>query len=346
MQTFKKILIVFLVLVIIIGGVSALIIEPMNDEGNYFCDAKLRKSLAGTIDFVYVGDSDGMTGFHPEVFDGKTDRTSYNLSGSMMTMHSRYYLLKKEIARNPIQSVVIQISPEALWRKNTNYGDGDSVTLSRLDTVGERIGYLLRYVSVDDWLNIYSRQMISGFAYWKDRLSNGKTVRIDYSARGWKKSLPVDVRLSPEEAVSIYNTKQFEADFYDVSVKELEDVISLCNDNSIQVIIVSQPFADAWIWEFDDWDGYGGWLNEFCEENNCTYIDFNLLKNRYEVFSDESSFTDTVHMSELGADAFTAVLADVLTDFYEDGHIDDTLFYASYEEMKQDSPYFSYLQTP
>lgn len=346
MQTFKKILIVFLVLVIIIGGVSALIIEPMNNEGEYFCDAGLRQSLAGTVDFVYIGDSDGMTGFHPEVFDENTDRTSYNLSGTMMTMHSRYYLLKKEIARNPIQSVVIQISPEALWRKNTNYGDGDSVTLSRLDHIGERIDFLLRYVSVDDWLNIYSRQMISGFSYWKDRLSTGKTSHVDYSARGWKKALPVDVRLSPEDALSIYNTKQFDVDFYDVSVKELEDVVSLCRENNIQVIIVSQPFADAWIWEIDDWDSYGNWMNEFCEKNKCAYIDFNLVKNRYELFSDEFSFIDSVHMSELGANAFTTVLADVSADFFEDGHIDDTLFYASYEEMKQDSPYFSYLQTP
>lgn len=345
MQTFKKIGIVFLILVILISAASALMIEPiLKNEGVYCCDAQLRESLAGTIDFIYIGDSDGMTGFCPELFDQNTGYRSYNLSGTMMTMHSRYYLLEKEIGRNPIGTVVLQISPEALLRKNTNYGDGDSVTLMRLDSFPERIKFMLRYVAVDDWLNIYSRHLVEGFSYWKNVLTGAiDGSQVDYSARGWKKGAPVDVRLSPEETTLKYNTSEFEADFFEDSVDELRSVIALCKENNIRVILVSQPFSDAWIWETDTWDNYGDWLKDFSRENDCELLDFNLLKDRYTLFSDENSFADSVHMSEYGAKTFTLVLAETLEKISAGEEV-DSLFYDSYAEMKTNSPYASYLQ--
>lgn len=340
MRTFKKIGIVSLILVALVSAVSALLIEPMiRNEGVYCCDAQLRKTLSGTIDFIYIGDSDGMTGFCPELFDQSTDSRSYNLSGTMMTMHSRYYLLEKEIRRNPISTVVLQISPEALLRKNTNYGDGDSATLMRLDSLAERIGFMLRYVAVNDWLNIYSRHLVEGVSYWKDVLTGSiDGSQVDYSARGWKKVAAVDVSLSSEEAASKYNTSNFEADFFEDSVDELRDVIALCKENNIRVILVSQPFSDAWIWETDAWDNYGNWLKDFSRENDCEFLDFNLLKDRYVLFSDERSFKDTVHMSEDGATAFTMAFAETLNRISAGDEI-DTLFYDSYVEMKLDSPY-------
>ena len=340
MRTFKKIGIVSLILVVLVSSVSALLIEPMiKNEGVYCCDAHLRETLAGTIDFVYIGDSDGMTGFCPELFDNSTGYTSYNLSGTMMTMHSRYYLLEKEIRRNPIGTVVVQLSPEALLRKNTNYGDGDSATLMRLDSFSERIGFMLRYVAVDDWLNIYSRHLVDSISYWKNVLTGSiDGSQVNYSARGWKKISAVDVSLSPEVASSKYNISSFEADFFEDSVDELKDVIALCKENNVRVILVSQPFSDAWIWETDDWDYYGNWLKNFSEENDCEFLDFNLLKDRYALFSDEKSFKDTVHMSEDGAKAFTMALAETLNKMSVGEEI-DTLFYDSYAEMKLDSPY-------
>jgi len=69
-------------------------------------------------------------------------------------------------------------------------------------------------------------------------------------------------------------------------------------------------------------------------------FDFNLLKSRYELFSDETSFSDDNHLSEEGAEIFSGVMADVLHR-HRAGEDVSPLFYESYRDVIRNSVYRS-----
>ena len=74
----------------------------------------------------------------------------------------------------------------------------------------------------------------------------------------------------------------------------------------------------------------------------CEMYDMNLAKDRYSLYHDDISFYDETHMSMAGAKAFTKALCDIVNKS-RTGEDISPLFYKSYNEMKQDSPYMQYL---
>lgn len=338
MPTSKKILITAISLLLAVVTISALIIEPMIRSGDpYYLDGDRRKELSGSLNILFIGDSDGMTAFSPRIFDDATSSRSYNLSNTMMLYPSRYYLLKKETGRNPIDTVFIQISIETLGRKNTNYGDGDSVFIQRLDSFGERLEYMIRYVSLDDWLNIYSRLLSSGISWWKDKMSGSDSTQRN-EEDGFHPSTAHDQTLSNSIISEMLDSIPFELDFYQPSIDMLTQMVQFCKNKGIKVIILNLPASDACVWQMADWDEYLKWARAFCEDNQVEYFDFNLLKDRNLILNDFDSYKDTVHMSRKAGEAFTEVLADLWRSLNA-GKNCDYLFYDNYSEVKRASPY-------
>jgi signal transduction histidine kinase len=98
MHNFKKVISSVVVTILLFTVVSWTIIAPyMNSEFSYFQDNKLRESIAGEIDVIAIGASHGLNAFDTGILDASLDCFSYNLSASMMTLDSKYYLLKKEL---------------------------------------------------------------------------------------------------------------------------------------------------------------------------------------------------------------------------------------------------------
>ena len=74
-------------------------------------DSRVRASLAGSLDRLMIGSSHAWNGFMPAVFDARLHSSSYNLSGGVFPMYAKNYFLQKELARNPLKIVYIEISP-------------------------------------------------------------------------------------------------------------------------------------------------------------------------------------------------------------------------------------------
>ena len=78
---------------------------------------------------------------------------------------------------------------------------------------------------------------------------------------------------------------------------------------------------------------------DLAEKYGVPLFDFNLLRSRYELFSDETSFSDDSHLSREGAEVFAAVMADILSR-YRAGEDVSPLFNSSYQEVIHDSVYW------
>ena len=81
------------------------------------------------------------------------------------------------------------------------------------------------------------------------------------------------------------------------------------------------------------------WAKQYCADQNVEFYDFNLLRDRYTLFSDSDCYsTDPHHMSEKGARIFSEVFSTIIQEAYGGKDVSG-YFYSSFEEMIIDSPY-------
>jgi len=337
MHNFKNLLYSIIGSLLIIAMISVVVIVPyMNSEFSYFQDSRLRSELSGNINCIVLGASHALAGIDPNILDEKLGCNSYNLSGSMMTLDGKYYLLSKELERNPINTVILEISRDTLTRKeDEEFAIGDEPTIARLDSFVERVDYMTKCVALNDWLNIYSREFVMGLSYYQTILSNGSTANVDYQAKGYKYKSPADLTLSKQTAQAIYNSRKLSTDYSDKNIQKLDDIVSLCKKYNCRVVFVVVPESNALIWEWNNWDEFHKWLKQYAADNNCELYDLNLDKERNVAFTDDVSFSDADHLSAVGAQATTELLSEAMKN---PAHWQSQA-YKSYVEMKKDSQY-------
>lgn len=344
MKTFKRTLASVLCFACMLALFSAIIIEPsLAFEPAYYKDAASRNELSGSLDLLVSGASHGLAAFDTRVLDEELGCSSYNLSGPMMTLSGRKWLLEKELKRNPVDTVVIEVSYNTLSRAEAEeYAEGDTFTLMRMDSFAERFLYTVRNMPVDDWLNAYSRMLTKGINYWKTTLTGSPEGQTEYTVKGFRPLSPADLTISEDRVAPSHNGEWIETSYLRENIEQLRATMDLCGKYDVRVIVVVTPLPDACLWQRDNWDGFYSWLSDFCRERNCEFYDFNLLKTRYELFHDKDSFHDYLHLSSQGADIFTAAFAEIVKMSGSGKDVAD-LFYGSYDEMKNDSPYMQFL---
>ncbi len=149
-----------------------------------------------------------------------------------------------------------------------------------------------------------------------------------------------------DEIVEKHGKKPFTTDkFLEETASAFDDMIDMCLQRDIRVIIAVVPVSDNYIWEYSDLDVFVDWVRtRFCGKD-VEFYDFNLIKNRYEVLSDADCYgSDPHHMSGKGAKAFSAEFSKIVK-LAAEGEDVSPLFYGSYADMINDSPYMEYYRS-
>lgn len=339
MRIFKRFGLYVLSIILIVTAVSAAFIVPWLNAPTDFHDQALRGRLAGQIDTLVVGQSYAMDGIMPIKLDERLGTMTYNLSGSMMPIHGQAYMMKKELARNPVRHVLLEITPDTFTTdERATYGNGDLYVVARLDSFAERLDYLIHCVQPSDWPNIYARALLLSMRSAAYRLL-GRVDTIVESNRGFNPqkaedvSLPMDWAREQHQAMSIFGAPLEE------NIRKYEALISLCIEAGCDVTMVYTPVSHAKVWQLYDQDVFRNWAIELADRYDVPLFDFNLLKARYDLFADGASFSDDNHLSLEGAEVFSGVMADVLAR-HRAGEDVEPLFYPSYRQVIIDSVYW------
>ena len=339
MQIFRRFALYILCILLVVILVSAAFIAPWLDTPTDFHDQALRGRLAGQIDTLIIGQSYAMDGIVPKKLDEKLGTVTYNLCGSLMPIYGQKYMLEKELARNPVKNVIIEITPDTFTSdERMNYGNGDSYIVARLDSFSERLDYLIRCVQPSDWPSIYARMLMLSMRSAAYRLL-GRTELIDEANMGFNPMKAEDVSPDPDWARAYHRSMSIFSEPLEENIREYEEMIQLCTQAGCDVTIVYTPVSHVKVWQLYDQDVFLDWAREIAKEYDVPLFDFNLLKSRYELFSDETSFSDDSHLSREGAEVFSAVMADILSR-YRAGEDVSPLFYSSYQEVIHDSVYW------
>lgn len=341
MKSIKKAVLVTACFFLSVAVISIVIIEPWwKSTDKEYKDSAVLNNLAGKLDFLIIGASFSEWGLDTKVIDERLGCNCYNLASSSISIEGRYYLLERELKRNPVDTVVFEISYESFNHSYNDVSYGDYVILWRAGSFSERIKFLTS-ISLDKWLDMYSRLLRDGVTQWGRKLTGKRTENV-VSEKGFSPMPHVDVTLPNDQLEQIYNSSDLFRRPDAENEKKLQKINKLLIESGVRIILTVAPNSDALIFRNHEQDEFTEWARALSKEWNAELYDFNLLKARYELFDDRYSFSDEIHLSAEGAEAFTNVFCETIKAVDAGEDVSDR-FYDSYEEMKKDSPYMKYI---
>lgn len=337
MRDFKKALLTtgaVLLIVVLFSAAFLWFTAPFTH--NY--DWSIRETLAGSLDFLIVGASHGQCALCPEVIDEVLGSSSYNLCCNAEVNYEKDWLLRKEFSRNEIKTVVLELSYDELAFETNAFTDANIFSVMRMDSFSDRLPYLLHQVSFENKLFVYAEMMYQGGIAC---LSPQTPYNEEQLRQRGCNLLPENDHSLPQEMLAaVHHQNWFTvASFKEPTVNGFSDLIRLCQAQGARVVVAVVPVSDQRLWRAENLDAFTEWATAYCAEHNVEYYDFNLLRERFTLFSDTDCYsTDPEHMSGKGAKIFSRVFAEILRQAAEGQDVSDR-FYASYSQMQWDSPY-------
>ena len=333
MRNFKKVLLSALAVLLCFALFVGIAVYPyFTEEAYYYQDSRVRKELAGTLDLLVSGASHGFRAIMPQVLDEQLGCTSYNLGCSMETMEGRYELLAHELGRNPVSTVILELSYNSLTRTYAGSGfEGNVYHLGRMDDPGEWLSYFFTAVPPRDYVKTLYDLVDRGVDTWA-RKSRGELPQIvQYETHGFVPCTVSTPQIAADTYRDIYHSESLSLDIWEENRTYLEKTLALCGEKGIQVILVVTPISEGRLWRYSGYDTILQWYRDISEKWGCPLYDFNRYRDKLEHYPEDTGFYDTCHLTEDSAAVFSMDLAEIL-EMRRQGIPTEDLFYGSYEE--------------
>lgn len=331
MHSFKKAVkssMIFLILLIICT--ETIVYPYFHSETYHYQDGYVREELQGTLDFLICGASQAQRGISPMILDQKLGCNSYNIASPLMTLHSRYYMLEKELERNPVKTVIIELCYDTMGRDRAVVGpEGDYYMLGRFTSFTERLQYFISTARFDEYAEFYSDTLQRGITAWRALGENGIGTSEHYTNKGFA---ALEAQAIEPISKEMYQKEQISTEVVEENLDYLNKMFQLCREKNINVIVVATPLADAAILSYDKMDEIYSMYQEICQNWDYPYYDFSLYKGKSEFLNDADSYYDRNHLSDSGAERFTALLADIVKETLDGADMHE-LFYENYAQL-------------
>ena len=335
MHNFNKALRTSLIFLVLVTIVSSVIAYPyFHSETYHYQDGYVRDDLAGSLDLIICGASQAQRGIAPAILDEHLGSSSYNIGSPLMTIKARYTILKKELSRNDVKLVILELCYDALTRDRDVVGpEGDLYMMGRFTSFGERLRYFLSSARLEEYADIHYDILYRG-RMSKDVWGSYPIGSSDsYEMRGFEPLDPEPIEMIPEEKL---HQEAILTDIVDENLTYLEKILALCRDQEIPVIMVATPLSDSAILSYDSLDVIHDFYTGISREWGCEYYNFSLYKGKSDLFPDSGAYYDRNHLGASGAEVFSGLLAQVIENS-RTGVDSSQLFYRSYAEAEQEA---------
>ena len=333
MRSFKIILKTVGIFLLIVTLLSVLFAEMYFRGENFdYQDYRERDELAGKLTLLVCGTSNVVFGVQPEILNKWLGVSSYNLACPLLTMEGRYTLLEKELARNPVHTVILEVSVDALIRDRETEGpEGDLPILGKLSDAGERWSYFTENFSLSEYPMVYYDVVSKGIESCIS-LFTAKYHRRNVEANLGYYGVRKDSRELPTNYRDIYHIRTLSEDIREENVRQLERILELCKEHGATVIMISTPKSKAYNCMYDNLEFFNEWFSSFAAEHNVYYLNFNLAKETIYRLPDAECYYDETHLNPAGADIFSRMLGDCIKDIYAYQNVWER-FYPSYQSL-------------
>lgn len=334
---------VLAVLLCVCGGLKVCNYMLIDDSGSYTRVTMHEFYEQDNIDMLFMGASHCYRSFNPQIVDSRLGINSFNLGSSAQQLDVTFLLMEEALNRYDVDTIVVDLSDTVANTTKRKHDDMQNVYLM-LDYMKpslRKLKYTLNASNPDMYVNsfILARRKYDEILSFKKISRTMKNKSSDayknfeyvvreteaYCGKGF---------VGSDEAITDHcqwSNRGYSAKDVNTVTDDWKTIISqmvkLCNDKGVKLIFVSAPQSSFQTMARGNYDDYIEIVHTLLEETNVDYYDFNLLKEQY--WPDTSTlFIDTNHLNLRGAELFSNLFCDVLTEKVKIGD----LLYSSMEE--------------
>ena len=342
----KRIVAAIIIVTIFIGMWMVLAYLLIDDAGSYTRKAYHEFYDQAHIDTVFIGASHCSRSFHVPILDERLGENTFNLGSSSQGMDTSYLIAQEAIARYHVKRIVLETSYNVatynIHKKRSYFQDVYIVTdylkpslrkyLFLLDASDSKYYANSFFPARRNWDKMFEEGYI-GEILKKKETDAYKTYGLDFVQHDTEKYIEKGYVASDKKILN--NAFISASAYYAVSIDDiqpewteyLKKIISLCDEKGVELLLVSTPLPPIAVYGRSNYDAFIEYVNSIIAGKNVTYLDYNLLKERY--WPDNSElFMDNTHLNNDGAVAFSNIFADYLTG----AKTGEELFYHSIAE--------------
>ena len=322
----KKIILIITIFIILFCIINRLFIPKYSESlieghmiGEYYKSPK-------NHDVIFVGDCEVYANISPMVIYEETGIKSYVRGTPQQLIWQSYYIIKETLKYETPQVIVLNINSmrysepvsEAynhLTIDNMKWSKEKYNMINASMTKEENIWFyifpILRYHSRYSEL---SKEDIKYFFKSKDQTYNGFLINKNIKPVG---SLPTKKELGN------YN-------FSDNNYKYLQDIVDLCKNNNIKLLLIKSPsLYPYWYEEYDTQ------IKQFANKNNIDYIDFTKLANIIGIDYETDTYDGGLHLNLYGATKYSKYIARLLKKGYNINTYESSYYNKLLNEYKE-----------
>ena len=297
-------------LLLVVGSVFFLWLAPKADPDFHGRDAAIvgiKEEKENTIDLLVLGDSETYTSISPMQLYRDSGITAYICGQSQQRIFESYNLLKLALKTQKPKMVILETN--ALFRYKTKNLEIEKFFAEQLYS----------YIPLFRYHNI-----------WKLPFEGEDSGKLQY--KGFRLRDKVKAYSGGE-----YMKKTEEiAEIPEWNKECMEDIISLCKENGIELVLVSVPSPRNYNYKKHNA------LEQYAKEQNLTYLDLNLENDVLGMDWSKDTMDKGDHLNINGAVKVTEYLRGYLLDNYEwedhrmDENYDDwNILVKEYEKVVQ-----------
>jgi hypothetical protein len=294
----------------------------------------------GNIDVLFLGASNTMGGYDVSLIENNTELNVYNCGSAAQSAQGSYYLLKYVNEYNDIKSVWLDMSYAMVEVEEAGAGGNTYIITDYMSDKKLKYEYLSSAFGVEGILkgimpclhnSVVSITALKAHITGDYLREPYKYITYEYeryAGQGFVYRNGV-IKSDAFGSASAIDTDNMISDY---TMEYLNRIVEYCNDNDIELVLVSTPIPDATLVGAGDYQAYIDYVRSVAEEKGLEYRDFNLLNEDALVLS-ASDFENNVHLNGRGADKFSESVSRILN-----GELDESAFYDTFAEKLANNP--------
>ena len=136
---------------------------------------------------------------------------------------------------------------------------------------------------------------------------------------------------------AVYHTKLVDEIRYEENLEYLDRIASLCLNHHAELILVSMPMSEHSIAKYVNLQEIHDFYQEYAAQNDLTFIDFNLWKDK-TVYLQDQDYQNATHLGNTQAPVFTEQFSRIMKDYFAGKDISG-YFYPDFDALCRDRGY-------
>lgn len=315
MQTFKKVLIFFMLFVILNICISFILIPYYSDSDKMWRDFQKESNPK----IIFIGSSLAKRTFNPYIIENEIGLSCFNMGTPLQCLDDSYIALQVAIFQKMPQKIILSLDysglkDEKVKRARISFWKG----LSNIVSFWEKILMDLKFIFSKE--NVKEADSINYLYPWiynhvwiepssikeniKNKLKNEK--KFYYIGKGFEK---IDKNLDFNKVNGDFSS---EIEINQNALEKIEKMAELCKKNNIDFLFINTPNTvyDV-IYHGNKYFDIMNTINKFFKEKKIDYYDFNLIKP--DIFiTKEEYYYNYEHFNYKGAKEFSKAFANFI----------------------------------